>query len=46
VLVEDVEVTVVSHLEDLGQDAHAHGVAGALVEVHDDLHGNLLLRVG
>src|SRR5271167_4571648 len=35
-LVEDVEVAVVADLEDLGQDAHAHCVAGTLVEVNDD----------
>src|SRR5215469_16495370 len=46
VLVQHVEVPVVAHLEDLGQDAHAHGVAGTLVEVHDDLHGDLLVRAG
>src|ERR1019366_10635562 len=28
VLVEDVEVPVVAHLEDLGQDAHTDGIAG------------------
>src|SRR6516162_1131686 len=44
VLVQHVEVPVVAHLEDLGQDAHAHGVAGTLVEVHDDLHRDLLVR--
>src|SRR5258708_5223749 len=46
VLVEHVQVAVVAHLEDLGQDPHAHGVAGTLVEVHDDLHGDLLVRAG
>src|SRR6185437_6146128 len=45
VLVQHVEVPVVAHLEDLGHDAHAHGVAGTLVEVNDDLHGDLLDRV-
>src|ERR1017187_9581225 len=48
VFVEDVEVPVVAHLEDLGQDAHTDGVAGTLVEVHDDLHnrppGHLVAR--
>src|SRR5580704_10903260 len=34
VLVEDVEIAVITHLEDLGQYAHADGVAGTLVEVH------------
>ena len=37
-LLEDVEEVVVAHLEDLGRDAHAHGVALALVEVDDDPH--------
>src|SRR5580704_11040955 len=46
ILVEHVEVAVVAHFEDLGQDAHAHGVAGTLVEVHDDLHKDLLVRAG
>ncbi len=35
---EHVEEAVVTHLEDLGGDAHAHGVAGALVVVHNNLH--------
>src|ERR1700683_3244790 len=39
VLVEDVEVPVVSHLKDLRQKTHADGVAGARVEVHDHLDG-------
>src|SRR5581483_2951672 len=38
VLVEHVEEPVLAHLEDLGSDAHAHGVAGALVVVHYYLH--------
>src|SRR5271166_3599341 len=36
-LVQHVQVAVVAHLEDLGQDPHADGVAGTLVEIHDDL---------
>ncbi len=37
-LVEDVEEPVVPHLEHLGGDAHADGVAGALVVVDNNLH--------
>src|SRR5487761_2661418 len=40
VFVQDVEVTVVADLEDLGGDAHADRVAGAQVEVDVDLHGD------
>src|SRR3954468_15906254 len=42
-LLEDVEEVVVAHLEDLRRDAHAHGIARALVEVDHDLHGRSLL---
>ena len=37
-LLQDVEVPVVAHLEDLGGRAHAQGVALAEVEVHGDPH--------
>ena len=35
---QDVEEVVVAHLEDLGEDPHAHGVALAQIEVDDDSH--------
>src|SRR5664279_2267375 len=38
VLVQHVEVPVVTHLEDLRSDPHADGVAGTLVEVDNNLH--------
>jgi hypothetical protein len=41
ILVEDIEVIVVTYLEHLGHDTHAYGVALTPVEVDDHLHGNL-----
>src|SRR5664280_3196473 len=39
VLVQSVEEPGIADLEDLGGDAHADGVARALVIVHNDFHG-------
>src|ERR1700677_1092748 len=37
-LVEHVEEAVITHFEHLRRDPHAHGVAGALVVVNNNLH--------
>jgi hypothetical protein len=39
VLLEEVEPVVVAHLEDLGHEPHAHGVALAQHAIDDDTHG-------
>src|SRR5262245_32866241 len=44
-LLQDVEEVVVTHLEHLGRDAHAQGVAFALVEVDDDPETHFVLPV-